>query len=321
MDEFKWIQISFILVTVLQLTAAVTGLSPLYYYVRVEDEVTLACRNVIEDQSDCDSTAWTWTSRSAKAAVELITLGQIAENTGFKSDRLSVAVNCTLVIKKVTKEDAGYFVCQQYKSDRKAAPDAPVYLSVISMTEQMNRDEVTLICSVSTFDGCRQTVKWLFQNKDVKEHNQGVRTSDSPCTASVTVLTYHEIYKSRYKSLECKVSVGDRGQLFPFKLQPSDENPGEVTTATIKSTTPNEKSKTETDTTETGVNDSSKLNAQWRLIVVSVGLSALILTVVMVNVWTKTQGQQTRMDENMVNGSHEDDDAVNYENIRSPAEE
>ncbi|XP_065820146.1 uncharacterized protein [Labrus bergylta] len=228
MDEFKWIQISFILVTVLQLTAAVTGLSPLYYYVRVEDEVTLACGNVIEDQSDCDSTAWTWTSRSTKAAVELITLGQIADNTGFKSDRLSVAVNCALVIKKVTEEDAGYFVCQQYKSDRKAAPDAPVYLSVIS---------------------------------------------------------------------------------------------SEVTTATIKSTTPNEKSKTETDTTETGVNDSSKLNAQWRLIVVSVGLSALILTVVMVNVWTKTQGQQTRMDENMVNGSHEDDDAVNYENISSPAEE
>nr|XP_029137415.1 uncharacterized protein LOC110000432 [Labrus bergylta] len=314
MDEFKWIQIHLILVAVHQPTA-VTGLSPIYS-VRVGDDVTLACGNVIEDQSDCDSTTWTWTSRSTKAAVELIKLGQIAENTGFKSDRLSVGVNCALVIKKVTEEDAGYFVCQQYKSDRIAAPDAPVYLSVISMTEQMNGDEVTLICSVSTFDGCRQTVKWLFDGVDVEEHNQSGRTSDSPCTASVTVPTYHEIYKARYKSLEC--SVGDRGQLFPFKLQPSDENPGEVTTesatATFKSTRPTENNKT---TTESGVS----YHAQWRLIVVSVVLSALILTVVTVSIWAKMKGKQTHMDENMVNGSHEDDDAVNYENVRSPAEE
>ncbi|XP_060907496.1 uncharacterized protein LOC132984645 [Labrus mixtus] len=223
MDEFKWIQISFILVTVLQLTAG-TGLSPTYYVI-VGDDVALACGNVIEDQSDCDSTTWTWTSRSSNAAVELIRLGQITENRGFKLNKLSLGVNCSLVIKKVTKEDIGLFICQQYKSHIKAAPDAWVYLSVISMTEQKNRDEVTLICSVLTFDGCRQTVKWLFQNKDVEEHNQGGRTS---CTASLTIPSYLEIYKSRYKSLECKVSVGDGGQLFPFKLQPSDENPGKI---------------------------------------------------------------------------------------------
>ncbi|KAM6992855.1 uncharacterized protein LKV04_008797 [Tautogolabrus adspersus] len=173
------------------------------------------------------------------------------------------------------------------------------------------------------FDDCRQTVKWLFEGKDVEEHHHGVRTSYSPCTDSVTFPSYHKIYNSRSKSLDCQVSLDNRGQLFPFRLQPSDENPGEVTTesATIKTTRPTENSKTTTDTTDSGVNDSSELKAQWRLIVVSVGLSALILTVVTVNVWARTKGKRTRMDENMVIEDHEDDDAVNYENIRSPAEE
>nr|XP_020510508.1 uncharacterized protein LOC109999724 isoform X2 [Labrus bergylta]XP_029137221.1 uncharacterized protein LOC109999724 isoform X1 [Labrus bergylta]XP_029137222.1 uncharacterized protein LOC109999724 isoform X1 [Labrus bergylta]XP_029137223.1 uncharacterized protein LOC109999724 isoform X2 [Labrus bergylta] len=185
------------------------------------------------------------------------------------------------------------------------------------MTEQKNGDEVTLICSVSTFDGCRQTVKWLFQNKDVEEHRQGVRTSDSPCTASVTVPTYLEIYKSRYKSLECKVSVGEGGQLFPFKLQPSDENPGEVTTATIKSTTPNEKSKTETDTTETGVNDSSKLNVlpvwQWVLITVAVlVVIALVIIVVKIIRRKRTAGNKSLRDD----GATAPEDGVTYSSIK-----
>ncbi|XP_060907493.1 uncharacterized protein LOC132984643 isoform X1 [Labrus mixtus] len=307
MDEFKWIQISFILVTVLQLTAG-TGLSPLQDYVIVGDDVALACGNVIEDQSDCDSTTWTYSGPS-NAAVELITLGQIAENTTFESDRLSVTVNCSLVIKKVTKEDAGYFRCQQYKSDRKVNPDAPVYLSVISMTEQRNGDEATLICSVSTSKEHR--VKWLFQGKNVKEH-QNARTSYSPCNASVTFPIHHYMYKSRYRSLECKVSVGHRGYLFSFRLQASAEN---LVSGVYAGT-----NQTEPTTTVPKATDAVRA-AQWRLIVVSVGLSALIITVVMVNVWTRTKGKQTRMDENVVNGSHEDDDAVNYENIRSPAEE
>ncbi|KAM6991746.1 uncharacterized protein LKV04_007910 [Tautogolabrus adspersus] len=264
MDEFKWIQMSFILVAVLQLTA-VTGQTPIYNAI-VGGEVTLACGNVIKDQSDCDSTTWTWTSRSRNEVVELIKLGQIAENTEFKSDRLSVTLNCALLIKNVTEEDAGLFVCQQFKSDIEKPPDASVYLSVVSMTEQKNADELTLICSVTTFERCSQTVKWLFESKDVEEHHQGVRTSYSTCTASVTVPSYHTIYTSRSKSLECKVSVGDGGQLFPFRLQPSDENPGEVTTesatATSKSTRATENSKTATDTTDSGVNDSSTLKGK-----------------------------------------------------------
>ncbi|KAF3850266.1 hypothetical protein F7725_019985 [Dissostichus mawsoni] len=54
-----------------------------------------------------------------------------------------------------------------------------------------------------------------------------------------------------------------------------------------------------------------------RLILVSVGLAALIMIVVAVNIWTRTKEKQTQMDE--INVRYDvDDGTVNYENIRPP---
>uniref|UniRef100_A0A3Q4MK49 Ig-like domain-containing protein n=1 Tax=Neolamprologus brichardi TaxID=32507 RepID=A0A3Q4MK49_NEOBR len=83
-------------------------------FMKVGDDVTLPCVNVIDEQNNCDGTTWVFTSRN-RETVELIKLGQIGEEAKTKSDRLSVTVNCSLVIKKLTVEDVGLYYCQQYE--------------------------------------------------------------------------------------------------------------------------------------------------------------------------------------------------------------
>lgn len=99
--------------------------------VRDGDDVSLSCENAIEGQNECDSTTWTFSS-SRRTTVELVTLGNIGENAKNKSHRLRVSEKCSLVIKMVTAEDAGLYLCQQYKSGQKQTDDARVYLSVVT---------------------------------------------------------------------------------------------------------------------------------------------------------------------------------------------
>ncbi|XP_070782394.1 uncharacterized protein [Enoplosus armatus] len=249
MVEFNWIQMSLFVILVLQFTAAATGQFLLYLTVRVGDEVTLPCGNVIDGQQQCDSTTWIFAGSGRKAAVELIQLGQIGENARAKSNRLSVTEKCSLVIKKVTVDDAGRYTCRQLKSGRKRVPDADVVLSVVTMTEDEDDDKVTLTCSVSTYERCGDTVKWLFNGRDVDKDNRDLKTSQSPCRASVAFLTYNYIYTSRYDFFTCEVTDGNRVKKFPFRLQPSGEKPGEDTTTTT-TTEPTTEPTTTTTTTE-----------------------------------------------------------------------
>ncbi|XP_044025068.1 uncharacterized protein LOC122863055 isoform X2 [Siniperca chuatsi] len=352
MAEFKWI--SLFLIAVLQFTAAER--LPLSFTVRVGDEVTLPCENVIDGQQKCDGTMWLFSDSGYTAAVELIYLGQIGERAKAQSDRLSVTASCSLVIKKVTVEDVGHYTCRQYRSERQQGPDSLVHLSVVTMTEHKDPDKVTFTCSVSTFERCGHTVKWLYAGEDVAKDNKDLVTSQSLCRASVRFLTSHYSHTSRSNFLTCEVTVGNKVQLFPFRLRPSGEKPGEdtttattesTTTATTESTTTTENSRkagitttasaisdasTElqgdkqtattksTRTTTTAISDAStdlQLN-WWRFSIVSAGLAALIIIAVAVNMWTRTKGKKTQMDENKVNDD-EDEGVVNYENFGDPS--
>ncbi|XP_044025106.1 uncharacterized protein LOC122863067 isoform X4 [Siniperca chuatsi] len=265
MIKFRWIKMSLFLMPVLQFTAAAAGQLFLSFTVRVGEEVTLSCENVIDGQQKCNSTTWFFSKSRNTAAVELIKLGQIGERAKAKSDRLSVTASCSLLIKKVTVEDVGRYHCQQFKLGDKQGPDSVVLLSVVTITEHKDPDKVALTCSVSTFERCRHTVKWLYASKDVAKDNKDLVTSQSPCSASVSFLTSHFIHTSRSNFLTCEVTDGNKEQLFPFRLQPSGEKPD-----------------------------------WWRFSIVSAGLAALIIIVVAVNMWTRTKGKKTQMDENKV---------------------
>uniref|UniRef100_A0A4W6F9J3 Ig-like domain-containing protein n=1 Tax=Lates calcarifer TaxID=8187 RepID=A0A4W6F9J3_LATCA len=192
--------------------------------VRVGADVTLPCENVRDDQDQCNRTSWFITGSQREQW--LILRGKISEEAKSQSDRLSVTENCSLVIKKVTVEDVGRYDCQQYRPGLEQGRDALVHLSVVTMTEQKNRDQVTLYCSVRTRGHCRHTVKWLYEGKDVDKVKK-METSQSECSVTVTFPTSHLKLKSKYQELfQCEVTDGynKKVQLFTFSPQSSGEN-------------------------------------------------------------------------------------------------
>ncbi|XP_030260612.1 uncharacterized protein LOC115573784 [Sparus aurata] len=247
MVQFKWIHMSLFVTAMLQFTGAAENL-PASFTVRVGDDVTLPCENMIKPQQRCNSTIWIFSGLGNKQVVELVEHGEIDKDVKAE-DRLSVTENCSLVMKNVTVEDVGLYICQQYKSrGAQSSSGSVVYLSVVSMTEHQNHDEVTLTCSVSTYEPCRHTVKWLYEGKEVKKDNRGVTTSQSLCSASVRAPSSHHIYKSEFEFVKCSVTDGDKEQqLFPFRLQSSGNKPGEKKTATTttKTTTTSDDASTE----------------------------------------------------------------------------
>ncbi|XP_033986501.1 uncharacterized protein LOC117482511 isoform X3 [Trematomus bernacchii] len=231
MDEFKQIKMSVFLILLLQFTGAATGQFFLSRSVRVGDEAILSCNYVKPFKLQCYGT--TWTFADSASTVELVKGGQICKNA--KSDRLRVTENCSLVIKKVTEEDAGYYTCRQIRSE-KDGPNCQVYLSVVTMTEHQDNDEVTLNCSVVPCRWWKHTVKWLLPVQDVYKENKYLKTSQSSCSASVTFLSSVFSYTTRLKFFTCEVTESKTGevQVFPFRPQSSGED---TTAATTESDT------------------------------------------------------------------------------------
>ncbi|XP_026174243.1 uncharacterized protein LOC113137081 isoform X2 [Mastacembelus armatus] len=252
-----------------------------YIDVRDGDDVTLSCEHVKSDQDKCDKTDWFVNYKGQ--IVDIITQGQISKS---KPDRLSVTENCSLVLKKVTVEDVGLYICRQFDtSGREQGPDSVVDLSVVTMTEQKLHDKVTFSCQVFRHDHCHQSVKWLFQDKDVDQNNKEFQTSQTDCYATVTFLDSHFIYSSRFKLFKCEVTNTDSGkvQKFSFRRQSSGEETGQDTTTT---------------TTTTTTNDSSNLpDWGWGLIAVTVSLAALVIIVLLVQRYKRRTGKKTQTDE------------------------
>ncbi|XP_067428891.1 uncharacterized protein [Thunnus thynnus] len=289
MVEFRRIQMLF-LILVLQFSADITGQHS-SFTVRDGDEVTLHCENVTTDQDKCDSTTWLF-GGSGSTTVVLIKLGQIGEEAKAKSDRLSVTANCSLVIKKVTVEDVGSYFCRQFKSGQKQGLDSHVDLSVVTMTEHKNNNEVTLSCSVSTYDGqCKHTVKWVYQGKDVDKDIKDLKTSQSTCSVTVSFLTSHFICTSNHEFLKCEVTDPNnrKVQLYNFSPQLSCEKPGEEgkTTTTQPTTTTNE------NITESR----KKTDWSWLYVLLAVVLVALLIIVVVLIRRKRAKVNKTQMDD------------------------
>ncbi|XP_050923150.1 uncharacterized protein LOC108887727 isoform X3 [Lates calcarifer] len=330
MAEFTWIQMSLFLILVLQFTAA-NGQNPSVFTVRVGDEVTLPCENVRDDQDQCDRTTWIFTGSGSRSSVPLFELGKIHKDAKSKSDRLSVTENCSLVIKKVTVENAGYYNCRQfYRSGQQQGPEAPVELSVVTKTEHEDDDKIILTCSVFPYGGCKYTVEWLKDDFTVME------TSHHSCSASVNIKTSHLTEIQNYNALKCKVTDRDTGKAehFIFSLQTSKEKTDPTTTTTTATTTTTTATTTTATTTTTttatttaataptttataatmrertseGTNKKTSTNVNptkpqgwwwWWLIIVAGGLAALIISVVVFVRWKKTRGNQRQTDGNM----------------------
>ncbi|XP_033986498.1 uncharacterized protein LOC117482511 isoform X1 [Trematomus bernacchii] len=214
MDEFKQIKMSVFLILLLQFTGAATGQRFLSLSVRVGDEATLPCNDVKHFKRQCYDTTWNFTDSAS--TVELVKGGQIGKNA--KSDRLRVTENCSLVIKKVTEEDAGDYTGRQIRPGPEQQDSVSVVvLSVVTMTEDQDNDEVTLNCSVTTHRRCEHSVKWLLQGRDVDKDQRDIKTSQS-----VTFPSSHFSNTSWSELYSCEVTAG--GNVQTFSLQSAGED-------------------------------------------------------------------------------------------------
>ncbi|XP_037837623.1 uncharacterized protein LOC119618017 [Kryptolebias marmoratus] len=217
-----WSKMISLMLLMLQFTAAAAGQDS-FFVVRRGDDVTLPSDCVQLKLEKCDKTTWLF-SGSGNATVTLFEDGKIHET---KSDRLSVTENCSLVLKKVTDEDAGFYTCRQFNtSGHQQEPDYRFFLSVVTITEQKNKDEVMLSCSVSSDSNiCRHTVKWLYEDKD--QDIRDLKTSQSDCSETLTFTTPHVSTSKSSDLFTCRVEREGSMKEFNFRISPLTDETGQ----------------------------------------------------------------------------------------------
>ncbi|XP_029984236.1 uncharacterized protein LOC115414990 isoform X2 [Sphaeramia orbicularis] len=288
MAGFRCIQVFLFVILLLEFTAAANG-DVLYIYGRDGDGVTLPCTSVRDDQNQCNGTSWTINENITRNATELIRLGKITEYAQDKSDRLNITEDCSLVLNKVKDEDVGLYFCRQYdESGHERGHRSAVYLSVVSLTERQDGDDVTFICSVWIYGHCISQVTWMFNDAEVEKDHPDMTISNSSCSANVTFNRRKYFYTKKARMFKCRVRLGNKIEEFSFRHSSSEEQP---------------------DT--------------WYLlrnVIGSVGLAALLISVVTVNIWTRTKGNKTRTRRNTVHKDEgEADGTVHYENLGEPS--
>ncbi|XP_071391091.1 uncharacterized protein [Centroberyx affinis] len=313
--------------------------SPSSFYVRDGDEVTLPCGNVTPSQDKCDYTDWIFNHFINAVTVELVTRGKIESNqfAKAKAARLSVSADCSLVIKKVTVEDAGLYICRQHISGQEIRPDAQVYLSLVNMTEQMDKTNLTLSCSVMTFGDCRESLRWLYEGVKWNGNIGNILISQSPCHTTVSFLSYIYI-KERF---QCEVTDRSRTvQTFDFTSL-SSGNKATTTKSTITTTTTKQTAGFITSATTSepaAYTDCSVLNYVMLALRVAELFLITVITALLIRSWRRARGNQTTPDDNIVLNSvsgpavsqsgpaasqeevHNDDDGtVNYVNVEAPS--
>ncbi|XP_023203086.1 uncharacterized protein LOC111611339 [Xiphophorus maculatus] len=331
-------QTSLFVTLMLHLTATAAE-QDLFSTVRVGDEVTLPCGNVTCTKNQCDSITWMF---SGKGTITLFEKGQIHEAAAAKSDRLSVTSDCSLVIKNVSVEDVGLYTYRRYVNGQQES-DVYIYLSVIHMVQQKQKDQIILTCSVMDYNDCRHTVKWL--NEGREEMSSDMEESDQSCSATVTIPASDRNWKLNSENLKCKVtnSFSNKVQLFNFRIQSSggktDKNSTSKTTTTTRPARTTTRMSTTTKITATklpatlstvtaepnkltsmAINSSTNVDFSkhpgwvWSLVIRPVCLAAMIVTVLVIIRWTKTKGNKTIEEESKT----EDEDDLTPKRPKTP---
>ncbi|XP_043091988.1 uncharacterized protein LOC122342243, partial [Puntigrus tetrazona] len=137
----------------LVLSALLTGTSgarDTHVFCSSGENVSLPCNNAL---SGCTSTTWIHSKQSRTD--ELIQKGKKKDIE--RSERLSLGSDCSLNITKVTKEDHGSYICQQFVTgkqgnDEQQGNDSRVYLHFLHVTSSSSQisqgSSVTLSCQL-----------------------------------------------------------------------------------------------------------------------------------------------------------------------------
>eukprot|EP00066_Takifugu_rubripes_P020919 XP_011610185.1 PREDICTED: uncharacterized protein LOC105417536 isoform X1 [Takifugu rubripes] len=279
--QVRWIKGLFHLMLLLRAAAAETT-----QLVREGDKAMLTCGNLKENPAKCGGTTWTFTAAGTRTNQELVTLGRVKE---IRQLRISLSEDCSLLIPEVRAEDAGLYACQQFRSGVEQQPDAPVYLTVVTLTAQVKADYVELTCCVFTYKTCSHKVTWFFNEVQMKKGTGLVLTSQNSCSATANVMTCHEYWK-RNTLLTCQVQYDQVVKTFP--LRAPDVASAETTT-TVSTRT---------------ADDSAPLRDFWWFFIIIAAIFVVFLVVVVIVVKKK----QTKAVEKNCNDGRNTHSAVTH---------
>ncbi|XP_050957123.1 uncharacterized protein LOC127158008 [Labeo rohita] len=146
------------LIILSSLLTGTSGVNETHVFISSGENVSLPCNNHLHD---CKSTTWICNNRQS-AAVELIAHGEKKKDIE-RHERLSLGSDCSLNINNITKEDSGFYICQQWTDvngqHQKQANDTRVYLHVIHVSSSSSQTEisagssVTLYCQLYSYAG------------------------------------------------------------------------------------------------------------------------------------------------------------------------
>ncbi|XP_033934875.1 uncharacterized protein [Pseudochaenichthys georgianus] len=192
-------------------------------------------------------------------------------------------------------------------------------------------DEVTLPCDnvMPDQDKCEST-KWYFFDsggsvvtlfEDGQIHKAAKAKSDrlrvtEKCALGMKKVTEEDAGVYLCRQVRSGEQQGPASGVFLSVV--SSEDAREVTTVsptwtTVRMRAAGETTNTAPEDNQTEPEDNNE--GLLRLILVSVGLAALIITVVTVNIWTRAKGSKAQTEENREqNDEDEDEDEVDYEN-------
>ncbi|XP_052469914.1 uncharacterized protein LOC128026692 isoform X5 [Carassius gibelio] len=285
------------LLGLIALSSLLTGVSGVKdVFIRSGKNVCLPCNNALPGAlHDCNSTTWIYNRFSHSAAVELIGLG-IKKDTE-RQKRLSLGSDCSLNITKISTEDYGSYICQQWTGvgGPRLRNDTRVDLHVLHASQtQISSDlSVTLFCRLYLYPrvSCDEWISsegihlfWVIPD-GVKPTSS---SSSDPCFISLTTTLLNEDHNREWR---CNVTQGD-------KVKASAK-------FTVKRSAP--------DKPETAGPDSTVI------LISAVAAAAVFLTAVLWLICRKRAGNKRGTGETAV--KDENEDKVTYEtiNMSTPA--
>nr|AVP43426.1 diverse immunoglobulin domain-containing protein DICP-H-1 [Carassius gibelio] len=264
------------LIALSSLLTGVSGEDDVHVFISSGEDVCLPCNNALHDALPrCNSTTWIYNGFSHSAAVELIGLG-IIKNDTERLKRLSLGSDCSLNIRNISTEDYGSYICQQWidvgGKHQKQGNDAGVYLHVLhvssSQTQISSGLSVTLSCRLYSYPrvSCDESISsgeihlfWVNQagvKLNISDSRYQISSSSDPCIISLTTTLLNEDHNREWR---CNVTQGDKVKA-SAKFTVKSSAPDKPETAVINSqdlSTTNTQKTTASATTTTAVPNST----------------------------------------------------------------
>ncbi|XP_068069964.2 diverse immunoglobulin domain-containing protein 3.3 isoform X4 [Danio rerio] len=207
------------LIILCPLPTGTSGAEETHVFFSSGENVRLPCNNAL---SDCTSTVWNYNRHSE--TVELVAGGSLKTDI-MRRERLSLGSDCSLNIKKVKKEDYGFYICQQYVNGEQYGPAARVYLQALHVSSSLSQTgiragrSVTLYCQLDLYAStCGDLVNyegyqlmWVNQAGENLMKDSRYQISDNFSSRCMITLTTKLLKEDHNREWRCQLT--QRNQL------------------------------------------------------------------------------------------------------------